>query len=405
MILDRAPVAVEAEEGFISAMLADPESVCPLLAGQPLPPEAWMSDDCRSIVGSAMRRWREREPVDAILIGSDLRGRVEPARMMQIATLIAAPAAAGHYLELLTEAWHRRQVISACLKAQRVATEATSSEALAVLSAVGASINGANTSRVSALRDILRETIAELSSGEPPTMVRTGWKKLDAISPVQAGDVVVVAAPPKGGKSTLALSYAAAVAQAGGNVLILSLEMSSGLIGTKLLSAKAQVPLAKFLARDFSEGDTHRIGQAVKTMSQWEVEVRDDVRTLDQVVGAARLACARKPLTMLVVDYIQLVQGPRDKNTTREQEVAAISRTLRLLAMETGAVIVALSQLNKEGGVRESQAIVQDATAIWKVTASDDDGHKTITVTQRNGESPASCDLRFRGYISTFSDD
>jgi replicative DNA helicase len=143
--VDRAPVAVEAEEGFVSAMLADPQSVCPLLAGQPLPPEAWMSDDCRSIVTAAMRRWREREPVDAILIGADLRGKVEPVRMMQIATLIAAPAAAGHYLDLLTEAWHRRQVIAACLKAQRVATEATSSEALAVLSAVGASINGANT--------------------------------------------------------------------------------------------------------------------------------------------------------------------------------------------------------------------------------------------------------------------
>lgn len=404
MSLDRAPVAVEAEEGFVSAMLADPQSVCPILAGQPIPPEAWMLDDCRSIVTAAMRRWREREPVDAILIGADLRGKVEPVRMMQLATLVAAPSAAGHYLELLTEAWHRRQVISACLTAQRVATEATSSEALAVLSAVGASINGANTQKVSALRDILRETIAELSNGNPPTMIRTTWNCLDSISPVQAGDVVAIAAPPKGGKSTLALSYAAEVAAAGGNILILSLEMSSNLIGTKLLSRQSQVPLARFLARDFSESDTHRIGQAVKAMSKWEVEVRDDVRTLDQVVGAARLAHARKPLTMLVVDYIQLVQGPRDKNSTREQEVAAISRTLRLLAMETGAVVIAICQLNKEGGIRESQALAQDATAIWKVTASEEDGCKTVTVTQRNGESPAACELRFRGYISSFSD-
>lgn len=405
MNLDRAPVAVEAEEGFVSAMLADPQSVCPILAGQPLPPEAWVSDDCRNIVTVAMRRWRERDPVDAILIGSELRAKLEPHRLMQIATLVAAPSAAGHYLELLTEAWHRRQVISACLRAQRVATDSTSSEALAVLSSVVGSINGANTQRVSALRDILRETIAELSNGQPPTMVKTGLQKLDSISPVQAGDLIVIAAPPKGGKSTLALNYASAVAASGGNVLVLSLEMASGLVGTKLLSSRSQVPLAKFMARDFTDADTRRIGSAVKSMSEWNVEVRDDVRTLDQVVGAARLAHARKPLAMLVVDYIQLVQGPRDRNSTREQEVSAISRTLRLLAMETGAVVVALSQLNKEGGMRESQAVAQDATAIWKVTNSDDDGHKTVTVTQRNGESGVSCDLRFRGYISSFGDD
>lgn len=404
MSIDRAPVAVEAEEGFVSAMLANPETVCPILAGAPIPPEAWIMDDCREIVTAAMRRWREREPIDAIILGQDVKARVSTSRMMQLATLIAAPSAAGHYLEILTEAWHRRQIISACLKAQRVATEATSSDALAVLSAVAGSINGAETKRVSTLRDLLESTIKELSDGKPATMIRTGWRKLDEISPVQAGDVVVVAAPPKGGKSTLALSYAAQVAKAGGKVLVLSLEMSSSLVSIKLLSRQSEVPLAKFLHRDFSDHDHNRMGYAIREMRKWNVEIRDDVRTLDQVVGAARLAHAKGALTMLVVDYIQLVQGPRDKQSTREQEVAAISRTLRLLAMETGAVIVALSQLNKEGGLRESQAVAQDATAIWKVTQSEEDGCKTVTVTQRNGESPASCDLRFKGHISSFDE-
>lgn len=401
---DRVPVATEAEEGFVSALLTAPDRICPLLAGAPLPPQAWMIEDCRWVVEAAMRRWREREPVDPILIGSDLRGRVSPLRMMQLATLASVPSAAGDYLELVREAHNRRQVIDACQKAQSVATLATSSEALAVLSAVAASINRPDIEKVSTLRELLKNAITELENGERPKMIKTGWQCLDEISPVQAGDVVVIAAPAKGGKSTLALSYASNVAREGGNVLILSLEMTAGLVTTKLMSRQATVPLARLLHKDLQEEDIGKVGRAVHSMAGWKVEIRDDVQTLDQVVGAARLAHAKAPLTMLVVDYLQLVQGPQVKGSTREQEVAQISRTLRLLSLELGCVVVALSQLNEEGRLRESRAIGQDATAIWKVVDSDDDGHKTIQVVQRNGESPASCQLRFRGYISSFSE-
>lgn len=399
------PIATEAEEGFVSAMLSYPERVCPILAGSHLPDSAWMIPACKAIVLAAMRRWRERQPIDPILVGADVKAQVDPSRMMQIATLSAIPSAAGDYLELVREAHNRREIMSACIKAQKVASEASSSDAMAVLSAATASINRPDASRVSALRDLLKNTILELSNGEPAQMIQTGWKNLDSISPVQAGDVVVIAAAAKGGKSTLALSYASEVAKRGGNVLVVSLEMTAALVSIKLLARQSSVPLAKFLARDFTDNDSRKIMHAVEAMSRWHFEIRDDAQTLDQLVGAARLANAKAPLTMLVVDYIQLVQGPRIGNETREREVAQISRTLRLLAMELGCVVIALSQLNEEGRLRESRAIGQDATAIWKLGETDDNGRKTINVMQRNGESPASCDLRFRGAFSSFDEE
>jgi replicative DNA helicase len=400
---DRAPVATEAEEGFVASMLSFPDRICPILAGSPLPESAWMSEDCRKIVGAAMRRWRERLPIDPILVGADLKAEISASRITQLATMDAIPSAAADYLALIREAFARREVISACLRAQKVANEDSSLEALAVLSAVAASLNRPDSSRVSVLRDVLKNTITELSA-DPPRRLKTGWQCLDDISPVQAGDVVVIAAPAKGGKTTLALSYASEVAKRGGNVLFLSLEMTANLLSIKLLSRDSGVPLAKFFARDFSDSDTQRIGASVRRLSTWSVEIRDDVQTLDQVVGACRLANAKAPLDMVVVDYLQLIQGPREKNETREREVAQISRTLRLLAMELGCVIVPLSQLNEEGRLRESRAIGQDATAVWKLQDADDPGRRVVQVIQRNGESPASCELRFRGYVSSFDD-
>jgi replicative DNA helicase len=142
---------------------------------------------------------------------------------------------------------------------------------------------------------------------------------------------------------------------------------------------------------------------AIMKMSKWDLEIRDDCHTLGSIVASARMSHARKPITLMVVDYLQLVRGDRNNGDSREREVAEVSRTLRLLALELNCVVVALSQLNDDGRLRESRAIGQDATAVWAVSDSSNEGHKSIQIpAQRNAESNVGCELEFRGEYASF---
>jgi replicative DNA helicase len=159
--------------------------------------------------------------------------------------------------------------------------------------------------------------------------------------------------------------------------------------------------------RKFNEGDARKLHEATVAMSRWNLEVRDDVYSIDQIAASARMSHARKPLTMLVVDYLQLVRGPKiGRGDSREREVAEVSRTLRLLSLELGCVVVALSQLNDDGRLRESRAIGQDATAVWSVQPSESgDEYKNVQIpAQRNAESGVGCDLLFEGKFASFSE-
>ena len=234
----------------------------------------------------------------------------------------------------------------------------------------------------------------------------TTWKSLDRISPVRMGDYVVIAAPAKGGKSTLALSYVAEACKQGYSVLIASLEMPQGDVVEKLLAREARVTLGSLYSRVFSDSDNRKIFEGAKRMAVWNLEIRDDLYSIDQIAAAARMSHARKSLSILVVDYIQLVRGPKNLGgSSREREVAEVSRTLRLLSLELGCVVIGLSQLNDDGRLRESRAIGQDATAVWAVMDSEEAGCKQVQIpAQRNAESGVSCDLLFEGQYSSFSE-
>jgi replicative DNA helicase len=186
--------------------------------------------------------------------------------------------------------------------------------------------------------------------------------------------------------------------------LLLSLEMPVRDICEKMLARQSSVRLDTMYARNFSEMDLSRIAHANATMKAWNCEIRADCFDLPAILAAARKAKAAEPdLALVVVDYLQLVRGPN--GDSREREVAEVSRNLRLLALELDCVVVALSQLNDEGKLRESRAIGQDATAVWIINLDDEseENMRTIKIPiQRNGQSGVSCALQFRGTHAHF---
>ncbi len=401
----RPPSEPDAENALASALLAAPDKVAPILIQAAIKSSDFTQQDVAAVVSEVLSLWANRQEVDPIQIGIKLKGVVTMHRMTDLISCMAVPSAAQGYLEMVREASDKRKLIQGCLESAVIASTETVGEAVTSLNSTMASVMRQDASRVSSIKDLLRNTLTGLSAPQSDASVSTGFPSLDRISPMRKGDMIVIAAAAKGGKSTLALSILANVAAAGGNCLLCSLEMPSADVSEKLLARTSNVNLGRMFHRNFRDSDVASIKTAVETMSKWQLEIRDDCHDLGQILTAARLAHARKPLKMLVVDYLQLVKGSRNNGDSREREVAEVSRQLRLLGLDLGCVVVALSQLNDDGRLRESRAIGQDATAVWAVRESQEEGCRDIYIpAQRNGESGVACELVFRGEYSSFNE-
>ncbi|WP_331734765.1 DnaB-like helicase C-terminal domain-containing protein [Streptomyces sp. NBC_00887] len=204
-----------------------------------------------------------------------------------------------------------------------------------------------------------------------------GLADLDTItSGMRPGNVTVIAAQSGVGKSTLALNAATAAAKAGARVMFSSLEMSSTELLQKIVAAEGMIPMHHLTRQGGLTPDgwkeVERLGRELFKTLPLRIH-RPDHAALRDIESAAR-ACVRKDgLDVLVVDYLQLVEVEQTRNITREQAVAAVSRGLKNLSVDLECHVIALSQLNDDGMVRESRAIKNDASVVIKVERPDVD--------------------------------
>jgi replicative DNA helicase len=202
-----------------------------------------------------------------------------------------------------------------------------------------------------------------------------GFTDLDTLtSGMQPGNVTVVAAQSGVGKSTLALNMAVAAAKTGAPVMFSSLEMSSTELMQKIAAAEGKIALHHLTHKGglTPEGweTIHALGP--KLFQKLPLRVyRPDGASLGNIASAARASARAEGLGLLVVDYVQLVETEQLRNITREQAVAAVSRGLKNLSVQLGCHVIALSQLNDDGMMRESRAIKNDASVVIKVERPD----------------------------------
>ena len=231
------------------------------------------------------------------------------------------------------------------------------------------------------LRDLVQtsfETIEKLQAHKGlVTGVPTGFADLDEMtSGFQPADLVIIAARPSMGKTSLVLNIAQHVGvHAGLTVGIFSLEMSKEQLFLRMLTSEARIDAHRFRTGYLSERDYGRLAQALGTLGEAKVFIDDTaaIGVLEMRAKARRLK-AEHALQLLVVDYIQLMQG-RGRFENRQQEIASISRSLKQLAKELHVPIVALSQLSRApearsdrrpqlADLRESGALEQDADVV-----------------------------------------
>jgi replicative DNA helicase len=282
------------------------------------------------------------------------------------------------------------------------------------------------------------KTIEQLyERGQPVTGVATGFHDLDVLTAgLQRGELVVIAARPSMGKTSLACDIAMRAAFGGGEakqepvgVAFFSIEMTRAQLTVRMLCSEAGVDAQKMRAGFQGERDFPRLASAAARLSESELFI-DDSSSITPVQLKAtcrrhsnRLKQAGKKLGLVCVDYIQIMNsGLSGGNHNREQEVALITKSLKGLAKELDIPVVAMSQLNRQvesraerrpvlADLRESGAIEQDADLIAFIYRDEVYNRDTkepgiaeiIVAKQRNGPTDT-VKLAYRKHLTRFED-
>lgn len=270
---------------------------------------------------------------------------------------------------------------------------------------------------------LLDATFAQIeaaASGEGPTGLPTGLTSVDDLTQgLHAGQLIVIAGRPSMGKSTLGLNIAAHTAAANKHVAFYSLEMPHVELMQRLLSAAARVPLPRIRNGHLSDQDWARLSSAMPGLDHDRLLIDDSSMATPMSIRAhcRRLAHQGK-LDLIVIDYLQLMTtGRRSEN--RQQEVAEISRALKLLGKELAVPVIAISQLNRASearadrrpmlsDLRESGAVEQDSDVVILVHRDEVYDPNTrpgeadlIIPKQRNGPIGV-CPVTFNGAMCSF---
>jgi replicative DNA helicase len=152
-----------------------------------------------------------------------------------------------------------------------------------------------------------------------------------------------------------------------------------------------------------SEGELAGMQRALNVLHKSPLIIRDDLYDIGSICSVARaMSKSTMGLGVMFVDYIQLVRCQLGKDASREREVAEVSRSLRLLGLELGCLVIGITQLNEQGKARESRAIQQDATCIMAIEIDGEENRKVNIPFQRNGPCGVSTHLRFNGRTASF---
>lgn len=239
----------------------------------------------------------------------------------------------------------------------------------------------------------------------------TGLLDLDnIICGLHNQELTIIGARPGMGKTTLALQIAEKIACSNKNVLFVSLEMSETQLIQKMIAQAGNVKGYRMRMGTVEDEDWKKIKKAVEELALLNFNISSKIKTIQQLEVEAHRLKNKNKLDLLIVDYIQLMKS-KDKFSLREQEVADISRRLKLMSLELNIPIIALCQLNRNASnaepnlndLRESGSLEQDADNIIFIYKENQENDLTTlkVAKQRAGETGKAV-VAFRKDISTF---
>ena len=239
----------------------------------------------------------------------------------------------------------------------------------------------------------------------------TGFFDLDTLTDgLHEGELTIIGARPATGKTTFALQIAERIASYKKSVMFVSLEMSEEQIIQKILAKKARVNSRKIRNGDLTEEELDKIYIKCGEISDLPISIYTKLNSIQQIETEARKLKNKEKLDLLIIDYLQLVRNLGNFKS-REQEVADISRTLKLLSLELEIPIIALCQLNRNAvkneptlaDIRESGSIEQDADNVIFLYQEDvEDNRVTVDLQKQRAGNIGKLKLKFNKILSEF---
>ncbi len=383
------PQAVDVEAQVLGAMLIEREAITKAI--ELLDEEAFHADYHRKIFQAMLSLFERSEPVDTITLAEELRRRGdldvvggEPYLVELTMKVTSAANVEYHARILLEKSLMRGLITTSSTIASRAFNEAE--DAFDVLDAAEQSIFKISERRMKksyvSMNQAVHDTIGMLESihgnHSGVTGVPSGFRDLDILTGGwQNSDLIIVAGRPSMGKTAFALSLArnAALGVKPTPVGIFSLEMSTQQLVMRLLCAEARVDAHRVRTGRLPDENWKQLSLAAGRLANANIYI-DDTASLGilELRAKARRLRVDRNVGLIVVDYLQLMQGPRGSES-REKEISAISRSLKALAKELNIPVVALSQLSRAvesrtdkrpilSDLRESGAIEQDADVV-----------------------------------------
>lgn len=378
----------EAEESAIGSMLLSKEAITSSI--EIIKPRDFYQDAHRKIYEAILTIYNRNEPVDVITIAEELK-RTESLEevggityLADLSSNVTAVSNIKTYCEIIKEKGVLRELIKA---SDEVISAAYSPEATAEAVKELAETNIFEIAKDSTrnglenIRTVALESFSEMEkkalNPNALTGVTTGFADLDRkISGLQKSDLILLAARPSMGKTALMVNIATNAAMKGGaSVAMFSLEMSKNQLLQRIISSTSHVDLQKVISGNLSEEDWTKIINAMPIISNLNIEIDDTagISPLELKAKCRRMKTEKK-LDLIVIDYLQLMQMS-SRVESRQQEISAISRSLKAIAKELEVPVIALSQLSRApelrtdhrpilSDLRESGAIEQDADIV-----------------------------------------
>lgn len=392
------PQNADAEVSLLGSILLDDEVISAI--ADRISAEDFYDKRHGIIFDAILRLYSQNKPIDLLTLSSQLKDRDEleqvggSSYLTELTNAVPTAAHGEHYADIVAEKALRRKLIKASEDITSMSFADNTSSVQEILEQAEARLFAVSQRTLKqdlvSIEQILTEgfdRLDELHKNKGALRgIRTGWKDLDKkTSGLQRSDLIVLAARPAMGKTTLVGNLVQNVAmhekQA---VLFFSLEMSKDQLVDRMLAAESGVDAWKIRTGNLSDEDFERLGHAMGSLSEAPIYIDDTPGiSVMEMRTKARREANRHQLGLIVVDYLQLMTGAAKGNDfNRVQEISEISRGLKLIAREMNVPVVALSQLSRSveqrpdkipqlSDLRESGSIEQDADIVMFIYRED----------------------------------
>lgn len=383
------PQNIDAEKSLLGAVLIDEETLADI--SEHVTTKDFYEKRHAIIYSGMMRLYEKHKPVDLLTLTDELKRKKEldtiggSAYLTELTNYVPTSAHAEAYAELVAQKAVRRRLIKASGEISELGynEETTTEELLGKAEAELFAVSDQSLKQdIASIESILTESfdrMEELHRNKGALRgVRTGYRDLDNMTAgLQRSDLIILAARPAMGKTTLVTNLAYNVATVAKQpVLFFSLEMSKEQLVDRMLADASGVDAWNIRTGNLSDDDFSKLSEAMGELAEAPIFIDDTpgLSTLE-LRTKARRAAHEQPLGLIIIDYLQLMQGSGNSNGNRVQEVSEISRGLKLIARELNVPVIALSQLSRSvesrspqipqlADLRESGSIEQDADIV-----------------------------------------